>query len=564
MGVIGTEETTRHEGRLSAAKMAYAVAADPQFSVPARPCLLPGLVRVPLVDGLAFVGTGNRQTALRGRTATSLIPRLLPVLDGTRTVEELAAMHPDVAETTVRACVSLLYVSGLLQDGPAGAEVGLIPPEVVDYLGRNLDTTRVNRNRNEACERLAQARVLIAGPEAVTGRLRAELAASGVDAHGWGGPVGAGDFVIGVDDGDAEALTELDDACRRAGISWLRVAAGERTVEVGPLFNARQSCCYGCFAEGRSGPSGVPSPARVAILAALGATEAVHLLSRVGVTPALSGCTVFDLAEWTQSTIGAFRRPGCPRCLPTGLPVQAGGPALAHVYEQAVEFPPREWLNPKDHQAHYRPANAALQRYNKEYLAAPRIALNGGQPGAAPGLTRTDLSALLLRTAGLRADGPTAIPGQVSRWAPTGGNLGSVQAYLLALDVAGLAPGWYFYQRGDHSLARIRALSAAGGEAAEVCPVLAPERPAALLVLTGALGLVAAKYHDFAYRILCLDAGVALAQLSALTDEYGLAARFADRWDDTALAAALRLDANAEPVTAVVALNHRNDDDPEH
>jgi SagB-type dehydrogenase family enzyme len=235
------------------------------------------------------------------------------------------------------------------------------------------------------------------------------------------------------------------------------------------------------------------------------------------------------------------------------------------VYEQAVAFPPREWLNPKEHQAHYRPANAALQRYNKEYPAAPRIALNGGKPGAEPGLTSTDLSALLLRTAGLR-DHPSADPGQVSRWAPTGGNLGSVQAYVLALDVAGLSPGWYYYQRGDHSLARIRALSTTDGVAAAVCPVLAPDRPAALIVLTGALGVVAAKYHDFAYRLLCLDAGVALAQLAALADEYGLSTRFADRWDDTALGAALRLDANAnaEPVTAVVALNPRKDDDPEH
>ncbi|MEU7905433.1 SagB/ThcOx family dehydrogenase [Actinoplanes sp. NPDC049118] len=564
--MIGTEEVTRHEGRLSAATMAHAVAADPQFRVPARPCLVPGLVCVPLDDGLAFVGSGNRQTALRGRTATSLIPRLLPALDGSRTVAELAGMHPDVTEGTVRACVSLLYVSGLLQDGPAGGEVGLIPSEVTDYLGRNLDTTRVNRNRIEACERLAQARVLIAGPGPLSDRLRNELATAGVDAHGWTGPemsLGAGDFVVAVDDGDARALAELDESCRRAGVSWLRTAAGERTVEVGPLFNARHTCCHGCFSAGRSVPAGVPSPLRVATWAALTATEVVHLLSRVGVTPALSGGTVYDLDAWTQSTVGAYRRPGCPRCLPTGLPAQADGPALAHVYEQAVAFPPREWLNPKDHQVHYRPANAALQRYNKEYRAAPRVALNGGQPGAGPGLTRTDLSALLLRTAGLRDD-PSAVPGQVSRWAPTGGNLGSVQAYLLALDVTGLERGWYFYQRGDHSLARIRALSTADGEVAAVCPALAPEHPAALLVLTGALGLVAAKYHDFAYRLVCLDAGVALAQLSAVADGYGLAARLADRWDDTALGAALRLEGNAEPVTAVVALNLRNDDDPKH
>ncbi|GID91977.1 nitroreductase family protein [Amorphoplanes digitatis] len=562
--MIGTEEATRHEGRMSAATMAHVVAADPQFQVPVRPCLVPGLVRVALDDGMAFVGSGNRQSALRGRTATTLIPRLLPALDGTRTVEELAALHTDVSERTIRACVSLLYISGLLQDGPAGAEVGLIPNEVVGYLGRNLDTTRVNRNRNEACERLAQARVLIAGPESLTGRLRAELTASGVDAHPWTGPaesIGAGDLVVAVDDGDAAALAELDDACRRAGVAWLRTAAGERTVEVGPLFDARHTGCYACFAAERPGPAGVPSPARAAAWAALIGTEIVHLLSRVGVTSSMSGAVVFDLGDWTQSMVGAYRRPGCLLCLPTRAP--ADGPALAYVYEQSVAFPPHEWLNPKDHQVHYRPANAALQRYNKEYQGAPRVALNGGRPGTAPGLTTTDLSALLLRTAGLREGGPAAEPGQVDRWAPTGGNLGSVQAYLLALDVAGLEPGWYFYQRGDHSLARIRARRPDDGEAAAVCPELAGERPAALVVLTGALGVVAAKYHDFSYRLLCLDAGVALAQLSALAPGYGMSARIADRWDDLALAAALRLEDGVEPVTAVVAINRRNDDDTE-
>jgi SagB-type dehydrogenase family enzyme len=551
--MIETDEALGNEGRLSATQMAYAVATDPQFRLPVRPCLVPGLVRVLLPDGLAFLGSGNRHSALRGRTAVSLIPRLLPSLDGTRTSAELAETHPDVAESTLNACVSLLYVSGLLQDGPAGTDVELIPAEVAGYLGRNLDTTRVNRNLDEACQRLAQTRVLIAGPESLTVRLRTELAAAGVDTHGWAGPaenLGAGDFVVGVDDGNVEALAELDDAGRRAGIAWLRTASGARTAEVGPLFDARHTCCYRCFAEGRTGPSGEPSASRLSAWAGLAATEIVHLLSRVGTTAALSGCAVFDLDEWTQSFAGAYSRPGCARCVPSEMPAP-DGPVLAHMYEQAVTFPPREWLNPKDHQGHYRPANAALQLYNKEYLGAPRIELDDSRPGAEHGLTVANLSALLLRTAGLREGEPH----EASRWAPTGGNLGSPQAYVLALDVAGLAPGWYFYQRSDHSLARIRTLSAADADVARFCPSQASERAGALVVLTGAFEIVAAKYHDFAYRVLGLDAGVALAQLTAVADEYGLAVRFADRWDDTALGAALRVNPDTEPVTAVVALS---------
>ncbi|AEV84087.1 Putative nitroreductase [Actinoplanes sp. SE50] len=526
--MIGTEEATRNDGRLSAAYMAYAVASDPQFTVPRRPCLIPGLVVVRLEDGLAFAGSGNRQTVLRGRTAMTLIPRLLRLLDGTRTVDELPEKH-------AAACVSMLYVSGLLQDGPAGGEAELIPAEVVDYLGRNLDTTRVNRSRGEAAARLARTRALIAGPERLTGPLRAELAAAGVDAHPFhpADSLGDGDFVVAVDDGN---LAGIDEACRRAGVGWLRTAAGASTAEIGPMFDAGHTSCLRCFAEGRTAPAGEPSPARAAIWAALTATEVVHLLSRVGLAPSTAGCTAYDLDDWSQTSTGAYRRPGCPRCLPGTEPAE---PALAHVYEQAVAFPPREWLNPKDHQAHFRPANAALQRYNKEYRSAPRIPL-ADAPFA-------DLAGLLLRTAGLKDAGE-----RVTRWAPTGGNLGSVQAYLRADDVPGLDPGWYFYQRGDHSLARI------AGPSAGIAPALEADRPAALIVLTGALPVVAAKYHDFSYRLVCLDAGAALAQLSAVAAETGLATRIADRWDDQAISAALRIDAVTEPVTAVVAVSRKD------
>lgn len=540
--MIETDEATGHEGQLSATHMAYAVATDPQFRAPERPCLVPGLVQVLLPDGLAFLGTGHRHSALRGRTAISLIPRLLASLDGTRTVAELAAMHADVAESTISACVSLLYVSGLLQDGPAGTDVELIPSEVAGYLGRNLDTTRVNRNLDEACERLAQTRVLIAGPEPLAVLLGAELAVAGVDTHGWDSEgLVAGDFVVAVDNGDVEAMAALDEACRRAGIAWLRTAAGGHTVEVGPMFDARHTCCYRCFAEGRPTPSGEPSPA----WAALAATEVVHLLARVGQTPSTTGCLVFDLERWTQVPDGAYARPGCPRCVPGD---RADGPVLAHMYEQSVTFPPREWLNPKDHQSHYRPANGSLMLYNKHYLGAPRIELDDDL--GTRGLNRTSLAGLLLRTTGLRDDEY----GQVKRWAPTGGNLGSPQAYVLALDVDGLAPGWYCYQRGDHSLARVRALSTPDGQVEKVWPAFGRGRPDALVVLTGALDVVAAKYYDFAYRVIGLDAGVALAQLTALADEAGLGVRFADRWDDAAIGTALHLDADIEPVTAVVAL----------
>ncbi|MFC7479476.1 hypothetical protein ACFQX7_04655 [Luedemannella flava] len=315
------------DGQLSAAAMARVVATDPQFTVPVRPCLVPGLVRVALDDGLAFVGTGSRQTVLRGRSATTLLPRLLPALDGTRTVAELASTLPDVTEADLRACVSVLYVSGVLQEGPAGPSAG----PLLDHLGRHLDTTRVNRSRHEAAERLTGTRVLVAGPEPLATRLRAELVGSGVDAHAWTAPA-EGDLVVAVDDGDAGALADLDLACARVGASWLRTAVGDRTVELGPMFNARYTCCYGCFAADGPRSTGRPSPDRVAAWAALATTEVVHLLSRVGTARVRRlhrgrprGLDAVDHRRVPPAglpSVPARRRGGATR---PGPPVRAGG-----------------------------------------------------------------------------------------------------------------------------------------------------------------------------------------------------------------------------------------------
>ena len=78
-----------------------------------------------------------------------------------------------------------------------------------------------------------------------------------------------------------------------------------------------------------------------------------------------------------------------------------------------------------------------------------------------------------------------------------------------------------------------------------------------MIVSTGALARVAGKYHDFAYRIVHLDAGVATAQLQALATGYGLATRVAPRVDDGLLREELRLDPADEPVTAVLGLYGR-------
>jgi SagB-type dehydrogenase family enzyme len=125
------------------------------------------------------------------------------------------------------------------------------------------------------------------------------------------------------------------------------------------------------------------------------------------------------------------------------------------------------------------------------------------------------------------------------RLAPTGGNLGSVDLWLIARQVVGLRPGIYYYDSPRHRLECVdehvpddAAIAAAtGGNVGGDC----------LIVGTGALSRCAQKYGPFAYRLVYLDSGVALAYAHVVAAALGVPVREAGDLDEQALAGLLRL-----------------------
>jgi SagB-type dehydrogenase family enzyme len=170
------------------------------------------------------------------------------------------------------------------------------------------------------------------------------------------------------------------------------------------------------------------------------------------------------------------------------------------------------------------------------------------------------LASLLLFSGGVWPEELTTAINTVNpkRWAATGGNLGSVELYVVAHNVARLAPGLYFYQVHEHQLARI---SQGWGrrEAAEFIRQAVDgtdrETPLALIISVAALYRVSQKYGPFAYRIINLDAGVALAQLQMVGSSLGLQTQLARRWADDVIAGELDLRELAEAVTGAMLID---------
>ncbi|WP_146082590.1 MULTISPECIES: hypothetical protein [unclassified Rathayibacter] len=525
-------------GVLGAEAMGVAALTDPQFRLPRRPRLAPGLVVVPGDDGVLVEGGPTRQL-LGGRAAGAVLGALLPLLDGSRSIEELAAETGRALRAT-HSAVALLYASGLLEDAQGAPDVTGADPAALAFYSRSIDSTRVNASGAEAVQRLRTSRVLVAAGPTASGlaeELTAELRLTEIGEVRLAEPgtasVDGRSLLILV--GDSAPLRRDAERAAAAGVGVLPVRLRGRRLYYGPYVDPSYTARFDDIAdqiaaETHDDPSALDHP----LAAALVAADVAALLSRVGTPLSQQSLVRLDLETLVQDRLVAVPS------TPDGIP-------LAYAFEASTAFPPRALASPKDHQVHYKQSNIVLQRDSKRWPSARTVALAERETEGSA-LTAGVLADLVIRTAGNRESG-TPREGKVHRWAASGGNLGSVQAAVLARRVAGLPAGVYGYQRGDDTWAE---LPWADPEAR-----IAGADPDAdaVLVLTGALGRVASKYAAFAWRIVHLDAGVAVTHARLLAAQHGLRADAAPAWDDAAIGRLLGIDLDAEPVTAVVSLH---------
>ncbi|MGW7429231.1 nitroreductase family protein [Streptomyces sp. NPDC054861] len=529
---------------ITAEAMASAALNDPQFHVPARPRLRRGLSLHHTPEALVVEGTPKKQL-LRGAAARELLPRMLPLLDGSRGHEDVADALGIPAGTVFKA-LSLLWTCGLIEEAASperASRAAAVPDTLADFLSRIGDSTGANHAWEEALDRLARARVDVFGGGPLADAARRHLSGSLVDTRTGSGTAPAPETTLAVAAGlDPDASAALAASCALAGVPLIRLALTGRTAHLGPYVDLAFTPCLACRTAEDPADDRPPLPGDADLAAALFARDLFALLSRSTPGPLPSQWRTVDLADLSQQRRSAATRPGCPHC--SAAPGDPVAPPLAARYEAAIAFPPKEYADGKAHQAHYKPSNIALQNDEKTWPVAAAVPL----PEPPLELLRTPLptalddrtAALLLAvTAGRRG----VMPGRVQRWTASGGNIGSVVAHLVVRDVPGLEPGVYGYVASEHRLARLAA-----------DPGAVPGEAPLTVVLTGDFTKVAKKYAAFALRIVLLDAGCATTTLRAAATALDLPCTVRTRWDDLAVAAALGIDPDLEPITTLVDL----------
>lgn len=277
--------------------------------LPTRPLLRPWY-RLARLQGRFALEYGRVAIVLEGAATERLVPALLPLLDGRRTVPEIVARLGSNAEPAILGALEQLAGHRLLTDGPP--EGG----ETASFLASTLDLAPA-----EAAERLRTVRLGVVGD----GSLATEIAAALVleesrppVAVGWGGTAEPLDLVV-VAPRPAELprLAAWNELALRQGTRWLQVLPPNgRFAALGPLFVPDESCCRTCFQLRQAA-----SLEYRAELAELEATPA-PFPSPPAVTRAVAALAAFLAVRWAVG--GDFHLAGAFYALELGFPLSLG------------------------------------------------------------------------------------------------------------------------------------------------------------------------------------------------------------------------------------------------
>ncbi|WP_045739087.1 hypothetical protein [Xanthomonas sp. MUS 060] len=520
---------------IEASSLGTSFIADPEFSLPQRPRMIPELVTLAYgQNALLFDGVRDLQV-ISGRSARTFLPQLFPLLDGTRSLDDLAAAFPKLPPKSLTDAIVLLYSRGLLEDGGVEETDAALQP-LASFAGRYCDVTRVNPSRHAVLQRLARARVAVVGNRAgrhimtgLSGYGFAQLdvleAPSALHVSGY-------DLLVACFGADDTDMTAWFDVAHAADVPALHAHAGADAVEIGPYIIPGQSGCYRCLRTLHPAPEG-DAGHQEEFWAGVIALQASTLLSRLGSTKLYNACKVHRTtgqgASYEKRTLP--RLPGCPHC---GLESARLAPTHPDarvwiVHHSAHVMTCKALRSPRDHQVHYAASNLDLTRKRPQpRYGVPVLPLPEGDdasfmpswtqapPSPPTGRADRELLAQMLRYAA----GYQALADGRRRLAASGGGLGSCDVFVVIRRLSGLESGVYHYFGYEHCLERIGIV-----EDALLCGALGVEQaalPPVVLFGTSDMGKTREKYDEFSFRIGALDGGVACQLIHELAASAGV------------------------------------------
>ncbi|WP_256774859.1 MULTISPECIES: hypothetical protein [unclassified Stenotrophomonas] len=381
------------------------LALDPQMAMPDRPRVPADLLRVTDSQTTEVVFGAASTVVFGGKAVSSLFPQLYPLLDGRRTLQEIADHLDHIPPAHVQKAISMMYMKGIIEDGVAAAPVDPTLarrfPAQLQFYSRYLDLTRVYRNRDDVLQRLRDSRVLLVtdapcAPTLVNALaefglgqldlvcspdLAAQVQAAGQDLqvrhlsdspstylrdHAAQQLHGHALVVLLVGRHASALLEAINTATRTTSARIAYAVMGPERVQIGPIVERDFTPCFTC--------AGDTAPGADACLDPLAVDYGIHTFSLACLTllTHLAPITTADRIQvLSADTLGfegtpLYRQPGCPACglggangsdltawFATGAQLRH---SLAWFYNENANFK-RHHMIPKGHQVHYEEKN---------------------------------------------------------------------------------------------------------------------------------------------------------------------------------------------------------------
>jgi bacteriocin biosynthesis cyclodehydratase domain-containing protein len=222
--------------------------------LPELPLLAPWY-RVAEDEGRIVFEHADRAVLLEGAAVRQLLPRLLPLLDGTRTVADIVAVVGVPAERAVVKALALLAERGLLAAGPGAGGPAELRATAEELASGGAAAPAV------AARRIRSACVAVAGDSRVAVETARLLAGSGVRSvrrRALDEPADGDDLLVAAPSaGEFRALRTCNELALAAGSAWLQALPFDgRMAAVGPLFLPGETACHVCYLLRRSASRG--------------------------------------------------------------------------------------------------------------------------------------------------------------------------------------------------------------------------------------------------------------------------------------------------------------------
>jgi SagB-type dehydrogenase family enzyme len=540
----------------------------------------PEFVLIPTEDGVILDG-GREPELLNGPLALSLLPVLLPLIDGTRTYADLLELTPDVPLAHMRELIESLISWGVLA---SSNEVASRPPEMRNTLSF-LKRGDAETDLKKAAEFLAHKEIFVVFEQ--NSQPIALMVANGLRSNGFGKikaiavedlaslSIGDGGILVSIFNGtpDSADAKEFYGLLQASKASWLRTSLNisNGTGEIGPIFRPESGLCFSCLTRPLP-PHKRDTP--------VGGTEVRSLWSAL-----LASELTAQLLQSSRSCIRSYRRfylplfqhevrtwPSAATCMldhcdaPQTKPRRFATPSLPNqlnllpfFFEESIASRQDVAESLASNHDSAKPGFSAKLMLNSAHIALSPAEISLSQPvidlllsrwtGRNSQLDLATISSMLALSVGLKQGSSDSS----RRWAPSGGNLGSVEAYLVARQVEGLDAGVYLYNPDQHALVKLNQRHI--DHVQSVLTAVSPDDPTpALVVFVGAYKRVARKYSSFAYKLLHLDAGVASSQFLLVAAALSVPVESISEWHSAGLGAALALRSLQEIPTQVFRL----------